>query len=120
MSVIFDDVEIFMRAAGHTTNEHNEQQANLYQKLIEEEYGEFLEAVNSVNDAETLDACFDMIWVIVGQMKSRGWPCELAWREGAESNLRKIDPDTKTVLRREDGKVLKPAWWNPPNFEKFV
>jgi len=24
------------------------------------------------------------------------------------------------VIRREDGKILKPEGWQPPNFEKFV
>ena len=120
MSKVFDDVGMFMRAAGQSTDSDNHQQAKLYQKLISEEYEEFLDAIAVSDDAETLDACFDMIWVIIGYMKSRGWPCEFAWEEGSNSNMNKIDPDTKTVLRREDGKILKPVWWQPPNFGKFV
>jgi predicted HAD superfamily Cof-like phosphohydrolase len=61
-----------------------------------------------------------MMWVIVGYMKSRGWDCENIWGEGAKSNLSKIDPVTGLVKRREDGKILKPEGWKPPDFTKFV
>jgi len=95
-------------------------QAELYKKLIMEEYSEFIEADLANDDVERLDACFDMIWVIIGYMKSRGWDCESAWDEGAKSNLSKIDPATGLVRRREDGKILKPEGWKPPDFTKFV
>jgi predicted HAD superfamily Cof-like phosphohydrolase len=95
-------------------------QAELYKKLIIEEYSEFIEADINNDDVERIDACFDMIWVIVGYMKSRGWNCEAIWDEGAKSNLSKIDPTTGSVRRREDGKILKPEGWKPPDFTKFV
>jgi predicted HAD superfamily Cof-like phosphohydrolase len=95
-------------------------QAELYKKLIKEEVEEFWEAEAVSDDVEQIDACFDMMWVIVGYMKSRGWDCEKIWDEGAKSNLSKIDPVTGLVKRREDGKILKPEGWKPPNFTKFV
>jgi predicted HAD superfamily Cof-like phosphohydrolase len=61
-----------------------------------------------------------MMWVIVGYMKSRGWDCENIWDEGAKSNLSKIDKATGKVIKREDGKILKPEGWKPPDFAKFV
>lgn len=120
MNSVFDDVGVFMRAAGQTTHIDNKEQAKLYQKLIYEEYEEFLDAVAVNDDAETLDACFDMMWVVIGYMKSRGWNCSAAWQEGSASNLAKIDPATGVVKKREDGKVLKPNNWQPPNFGKFI
>lgn len=123
MSKVFTDVEVFLRAVGHTPppfNANESEQSELYRKLITEEYSEFIEAVNNDNDAEKCDACFDMIWVIVGYMRSRGWDCERIWDEGSKSNLSKIDPVTGLVRRREDGKILKPEGWQPPNFQKFV
>ena len=45
---------------------------------------------------------------------------DAAWVEGAASNLSKIDPTTGLVRRREDGKILKPEGWKPPNFKQFV
>jgi predicted HAD superfamily Cof-like phosphohydrolase len=120
MSKVFTDVQVFMSAAGQTTSGNNIPQSSLYHNLIVEEYSEYIAARNANDDVEIIDACFDMMWVIVGYMHSRGWDCEKIWDEGALSNLKKIDPQTKMVLKREDGKVLKPEGWQPPNFSKFV
>ena len=124
MSKVFTDVAVFLKAVGQETPSFAQEtvsaQAELYKKLIEEEYSEFIEADNNNDDVERIDACFDMMWVIVGYMKSRGWDCENIWDEGAKSNLSKIDPVTGLVKRREDGKILKPEGWKPPDFTKFV
>jgi predicted HAD superfamily Cof-like phosphohydrolase len=123
MTKVFTDVEVFLQACGQkhaNTPAPMNDLSDLYKKLILEEYTEFIEACMAKDDAEQLDACFDMIWVIVGYMKARGWDCEAAWDEGAKSNLIKIDEKTGKVIRREDGKILKPEGWQPPNFAKFV
>jgi len=120
MSKVFTDVQVFMSAAGHTITENNLNQAQLYKDLIKEEVSEFWDAEAVTDDVEEIDACFDMIWVIVGYMMSRGWDCNKIWDEGALSNLRKIDKETRKVLKREDGKILKPEGWQPPDFTKFV
>jgi predicted HAD superfamily Cof-like phosphohydrolase len=124
MSKVFTDVSIFLKAVGQEIPKFPQStvstQAELYKKLIAEEYSEFIEADNNNDDVERIDACFDMMWVIVGYMKSRGWDCENIWDEGAKSNLSKIDPVTGLVKRREDGKILKPEGWKPPDFTKFV
>jgi predicted HAD superfamily Cof-like phosphohydrolase len=120
MSKMFCDVAAFMNAVGQTTTEKNIPQSSLYHSLICEEFNEYIQALNKNDDAEIIDACFDMIWVIIGYMKSRGWDCEAIWDEGAQSNLAKIDKETGKVIKREDGKVLKPEGWKPPDFSKFV
>jgi predicted HAD superfamily Cof-like phosphohydrolase len=124
MSKTFTDVSVFLRAVGQDIPSEPQQtvsaQAELYKKLIEEEVTEFWEAEAASDDVEQIDACFDMMWVIIGYMKSRGWDCENIWDEGAKSNLSKIDPVTGSVRRREDGKILKPEGWAPPDFTKFV
>jgi predicted HAD superfamily Cof-like phosphohydrolase len=124
MTKVFTDVAVFLKAVGQETpafpQENVSDQAELYKKLIEEEYSEFIEADSNNDDVERIDACFDMMWVIVGYMKSRGWDCENIWDEGAKSNLSKIDPVTGRVKRREDGKILKPEGWKPPDFTKFA
>ena len=113
-----------MSAAGQdvpsTPMKFRSEQALLYKDLIKEEYDEFVEAFDAKDDVEELDACFDMIWVIVGYMISRGWNRETSWDEGARSNLIKIDPTTGKVIKRADGKILKPEGWTPPDFSKFV
>lgn len=120
MSKIFTDVQMFMLASGQTLNTQNETQSLLYRKLIDEEYQEFCEARINEDDVETLDACFDMIWVIVGYMLSKGYDVEGAWDEGARSNLAKIDAVTGKVTKRDDGKVLKPEGWQKPDFSKYI
>ena len=120
---VFDDVERFMVAVGQNVPAEptsNNAVSDLYKKLIKEEVEEFWEAEATSDDTEELDACFDMIWVIVAYMKARGWDTDAAWVEGAASNLSKIDPETGLVRRREDGKILKPDGWQPPNFKQFV
>jgi len=123
VSKVFNDVSVFVTACGHTCSTEpvpKNALSDLYFKLIVEEYDEFVDAYVNNDDAEQLDACFDMMWVIIGYMKSRGWDCEKSWEEGAKSNLNKIDRLTGECIRREDGKILKPLDWTPPNFKKFV
>jgi len=123
MSKTFTDVSVFLSAVGQQVPVKpigETDQSKLYKKLIDEEYHEFLEAFYTDDTVEEIDACFDMMWVIIGYMKSRGWDCENIWDEGAKSNLSKIDPNTGLVRRREDGKILKPEGWKPPDFTKFV
>lgn len=124
MTKVFTDVNVFLRAVGQEIPSvpvaDVTAQSELYKNLIKEEVAEFWEAVEARDDVEEIDACFDMMWVIVGYMKSRGWDCENIWDEGAKSNLSKIDPATGVVLRRADGKILKPQGWKPPDFTKFV
>jgi len=120
MSKTFTDVQMFMMASGQSLNSNNEEQAQLYRKLIDEEYQEFCEARINEDEVETLDACFDMMWVIIGYMLSKGYDVENAWDEGARSNLAKIDRATGKVIKRDDGKVLKPDGWKKPDFSKFT
>lgn len=123
MSKTFTDVSVFLTAVGQQVPVKpigETDQSKLYKKLIDEEYQEFLEAFYTDDTVEEIDACFDMMWVIIGYMKSRGWDCENIWDEGAKSNLSKIDAVTGLVKRREDGKILKPEGWKTPDFTKFV
>jgi predicted HAD superfamily Cof-like phosphohydrolase len=114
------DVLWFMQSGDQATTHNDTKQAELYKTLIDEEHGEFTEAFKNKDDVEIADACFDMIWVIIGYMYSRGWDPIDIWEEGKISNHKKIDPITNTIHKREDGKILKPEGWTPPNFSKLV
>ena len=123
MTKVFTDVTVFLKAVGQEIppfNANRSSQSDLYMKLIQEEYTELMEAEAVSDDVEIADACFDLMWVIVGYMQSRGWDCNAIWDEGAQSNLTKVDPETGLVRRREDGKILKPEGWKPPNFAPHV
>ena len=124
MSKVFNDVKTFLEAVGQDVppfSVADYSQSELYKSLIDEEYEEWITAWNQKDETEKADACFDMIWVIVGYMLSRGWNVDALWDEGAKSNLAKIDPETGKVIRRvSDGKILKPDGWKEPNFSQFV
>ena len=42
------------------------------------------------------------------------------WKEVMHTNFAKIDHETGKVRKREDGKVLKPVGWKPPDLKPFV
>jgi predicted HAD superfamily Cof-like phosphohydrolase len=50
----------------------------------------------------------------------KGYDADGAWNEVLRSNMRKLDPKTQKAIRREDGKILKPEGWRPPDLTKFV
>jgi predicted HAD superfamily Cof-like phosphohydrolase len=116
----FRDQEKFMKACDQTVGEFNEDQFKMYLGLIEEEAKELSVALNNADKLETLDALTDMIVVIIGTMHSAGFDAEGAWKEVMQTNFAKIDKDTGKVRKREDGKVLKPVGWVPPNLTPFV
>jgi len=45
---------------------------------------------------------------------------EGAWKEVMATNFAKIDRQLGKVRKREDGKVLKPAGWEPPKLQNFL
>jgi predicted HAD superfamily Cof-like phosphohydrolase len=117
---LFRDQEKFMRACDQITGTFNQQQFAMYVGLIEEEFKELTEAVNNHDQLETLDALIDILVVTIGAVHSMGADGEGAWREVMNTNFAKIDKDTGKVRKREDGKVLKPIGWSPPNLKPFL
>jgi hypothetical protein len=127
---VFEDHKKFMEACGQTTTQLNPEQVRLYALLIDEETNaELLPAIAQlwsapVLDAETVveavDAALDTIVVCIGLLYSLGVKPQPLWNEVKRSNMAKIDPATGRVLKREDGKVLKPAGWTPPALLRLI
>ncbi len=111
---MYNDVKTFIEACDQERDTGN---IILYHYLIREEYQEYLDAIDAVDE---LDACMDMIWVILGYCYMRGWNVEGAWNEVARSNLAKINSETGKVTKNEHGKVMKPEGWTPPDLKKFT
>lgn len=116
----FRDQEKFMRACDQSVEGFNQDQFKMYLKLINEEVTELSEAVSNTDKVETLDALIDIIVVTIGAIHSMGADAEGAWKEVMTTNFAKIDRETGKVRKREDGKVLKPIGWTPPNLTNFV
>jgi len=117
MSNPFQDQARFMQACNQTVGSVNLDQYALYLNLIREEVQELEDSRLPVTD---LDAMIDILVVTIGAIHSMGADPEGAWNEVMRSNLAKIDPDSGTVLKREDGKVLKPAGWTAPELSPFL
>ena len=114
---MYNDVKTFIEACDQKPTAEN---IFLYRDLIVEEFTEFINAFNAEDNVEQLDACMDMIWVILGYCYMKGWNVDAAWKEVARSNLAKINSETGKVIKRDDGKVLKPEGWTPPQLEQFT
>jgi predicted HAD superfamily Cof-like phosphohydrolase len=119
------DVASFMRAGDQNIETKHAgfypgrlSQAQLYTNLIEEEYSELMSAIKSRDIVETADACADLIWVVEGLMYSLGIDPQTVWDEITKSNNSKII-DGK-LIKRDDGKVLKPESFTPPNIQRAL
>ena len=116
----FRDQEKFMRACDQSVSGFNEDQFNLYTKLIQEEVDELWTANAAADRRECLDALIDILVVTIGAVHSIGADAEGAWKEVMRTNFAKIDHETGKVRKREDGKVLKPMGWTAPELEPFL
>lgn len=113
----FRDQARFMTACDQSVGEINSRQFDLYKNLIKEEYEELTQAKSQL---EELDALVDILVVTIGAIHSIGANAEGAWNEVMRTNLAKIDSKTGKVRKREDGKVLKPDDWQPPNLRPYL
>ena len=116
----FRDQEKFMRACDQTVDAYSISQYKMYLNLIAEEHQELKEAVDADDLTEQLDALIDILVVTIGAIHSAGFDAEGAWKEVMKTNFAKIDRETGKVRKREDGKVLKPVGWVPPELAPFV
>lgn len=114
-----DDVLTFMDACEQKERGLDSRQALLYRNLICEEFTELMKAVEEHDMVEIADACADLKWVIEGLEHTLNLPNQEIWNEVARSNLSKISPSGK-VIKREDGKILKPLGWTPPDIKQVL
>jgi predicted HAD superfamily Cof-like phosphohydrolase len=116
-------------------------EAALRVALLDEEYHEYRRAVNKEDLVGIADALADIIYIALGTALCYGLPMEEIWNAVQDSNMEKAtscehceasgcDEDGYQceqcngegyhVLYREDGKVLKPEGWQPPNIELIL
>jgi len=80
---------------------------------------EATELKHATTHIDALDAITDILYVLLGTAHAYGLAdkLEVAFNEVHRSNMTKVMPDGK-VLRREDGKIIKPDAYEPPNLQK--
>lgn len=120
MSNVFKDQEAFMIAGEQTVDRYNQQQLDLYVNLIKEEVSELEEAITDDDNVEKLDALIDILVVTIGAIHSMGADGQGAWDEVMRSNFSKVDEATGKVIKRADGKILKPDTYFPPSLAQYV
>ena len=89
-------------------------------KLLREEVEEYAEAARAGDMIEVLDALADIGYILAGTIINHGMQhiYDDAFNEVHRSNMAKL-VDGK-VIRREDGKVLKPDGWQAPRLAQFL
>lgn len=118
---VFEDQKKFMLAGDQIVDQFDKSQFNMYVDLIHEEFNEELkEAIVNNDRVEMFDALLDILVVTIGAMHSLGVDAEGGWNEVIRSNMSKVDAATGKVIKRADGKILKPDTYSPPNLIPFV
>lgn len=136
----FDDYNTFADACsipqGSLVEPPNISAIELAERLVVEEWetetktalARYKENPSLENLVEVADGIGDSIYVLCQLARSLGVPLNLVWNAIQTANMAKcveveeIDPRPEgkwvtkyTVKRREDGKILKPDGWKPPD-----
>jgi predicted HAD superfamily Cof-like phosphohydrolase len=90
-------------------------------RIMNEEFNEeFIPALDKGDLVEIADGGIDSIVTIIGTLLACGIDPRPHWDEVQRTNMAKRDPDTGEVQRRDDGKILKPKGWTPPDLESII
>lgn len=113
-------VKEFMTVCGQTVNAvptiPDEATRQMRHSILIEEVNELQAATTHI---DALDAITDILYVLLGTAHAYGLgdKLEAAFNEVHRSNMTKVMPDGK-VLKREDGKIIKPDTYEKPNLQK--
>jgi len=88
---------------------------NLREDLIEEELDELSEAFEERNIVQVAKEAVDVLYTTIGALVSCGIDIEPIWDEVHRTNMSKVSGGV-----REDGKILKPVGWEPPNLLELL
>ncbi len=89
--------------------------ASLRINVIKEEMEELLTAITLGDIPEVADGIADAIYVLLGTAISFGIDMDPIWREVHNTNMLKEGGPV-----REDGKILKPEGWKPPEIKRLL
>jgi predicted HAD superfamily Cof-like phosphohydrolase len=65
--------------------------------------------------AEQADALVDCYYYSLNAMAKKGVNLSSIFKLVHEANMKKRDPETGMFIKREDGKIVKPDNWEPPD-----
>lgn len=119
---MYQDVKDFQTAVGQNVGQvpafPDGAERALRMRLLEEEFKEYEQGEYN-NDLENIaKELADIIYIVCGTAVSYGIPLDKVFAAVHESNMAKL-VDGKPI-RREDGKILKPEGWTPPDIKKIL
>lgn len=122
MTNMFTDVKEFQTAVGQNVGQvpafPDPAERELRIRLLKEEYEEYIQG-ECKNDLENIaKELADIIYIVCGTAASYGIPLDKVFDEVHKSNMTKL-VDGKPI-RREDGKILKPEGWQPPDIKSIL
>lgn len=95
---------------GETPGEPSSKISNLRSALMREELGETIHAMSQGDLPGIADGLVDLIYVAIGTAIAYGIDLRPVWDAVQAANMAKVGGPT-----RDDGKVLKPEGWMPPD-----
>lgn len=101
------------------TLEGDPSRLELWPRLLDEEVEELRAAIADQNLVEVADALADILYVAYQAAANFGLPIDRVFAEVHRSNMTKVHPDG-TVDRRPDGKIQKPATFEPPHLAPIL
>lgn len=91
----------------------------LCRNLIDSEvFDELYPALDAGDLVEIADGIADSIYVLIYTAHAYGIPIEKVFDEVQRTNMAKF-PDG-VAIRREDGKIMKPSGWSPPDIKRII
>lgn len=113
---LLDDTEKFMKYGKQLDNASFDDEIRVLRiRLLEEEFEEYINAEDRDDLVEVIDGLLDIIVIAWGTLLSYVGPkaAKAAAMEVARSNLEKVIGEGLPLFR-EDGKIIKPEGWRPP------
>lgn len=94
----------------------------LRRKLLSEEYEEYIDGEDTDDIVEIVDGLLDVIVIAWGTLLAYIGPekAKAAAAEVVRSNLSKVDGSLGPVAFRDDGKIVKPQGWTPPDISGAI
>lgn len=116
MSSMTDDLREFHEAFGHPAPPEptfDWIRVDLRERLMQEELAETMQAIRAGDMVEAADGIADLLYVTFGTAVELGMTIEHVFDAVHRTNMAKLGPDGKPIVRA-DGKSLKPPGWKPP------
>jgi predicted HAD superfamily Cof-like phosphohydrolase len=111
----------FKQEDGKWPQNISKDEAVLRHRLMAEENDEYLEACHKNSLVDIADALGDKLYILCGTILKHGMQhiIEEVFDEIQASNMSKLGPDGRPILR-EDGKILKGPGFFRPDLSKFI